>query len=127
MRILLVDDKQPILELIAPLLEQQGNVVEVAANGLDAFEKAQQQSFDLYIVDHLMPVMNGLQLSKNLLNNPHTSNTPIIFMTTQDIVEVTALTHSLSIQAIITKPIDEKSLLNAVNQVNNNNTALYSL
>jgi len=127
MYILLVDDKQAILDLIAPLLEQQGNIVEIAANGLDAYERAQQQSFDLYIIDHLMPVMNGLQLSKNLLNNPHTANTPIIFMTTQNIVEVTALTRAISFQAIIAKPIDEKSLLNAVNQVNNNNTARYSL
>jgi len=127
MYILLVDDKKPILDLIAPLLVQQGNIVETAANGLDAYEKAQQQTFDLYIIDHLMPLMNGLQLGKNLLNNPHTSKTPIIFMTTQNIIEVTALTRSLAFQAIIAKPIDEKSLLNAVNQVNNNNTARYSL
>jgi CheY-like chemotaxis protein len=101
MNILLVDDKQPILDQISPSLEQQGYNVEIATNGLDAFEKALQQPFDLYIIDHLMPVMNGLQLSKNLLNNPHTANTPIIFITTQNIVEVTALTRSLSFQAII--------------------------
>jgi CheY-like chemotaxis protein len=127
MYILLIDDKKPILDFVTPLLIASGHIVETASNGLDAFEKAQQHSFDLYIIDHLMPVMNGLQLSKNLLNNPFTANTPIIFMTTQNTAEVTALTRSLSFKAIIAKPIEEKSLLSAVNQINNNNTNLYSL
>jgi CheY-like chemotaxis protein len=127
MYILLVDDKQAVLDFIKPLLEQQGWIIEIAKNGLDAFEKAQQNSFDLYIIDHLMPVMNGLQLSKNLLNNSHTKNIPIIFMTTQNTAEVNTLTRSLSFQAIIAKPIEEKCLLNAVNQININNTSRYSL
>jgi two-component system chemotaxis response regulator CheY len=127
MYILLIDDKQPILDFITPLLIDSGHIVETASNGLDAYEKAQKQSFDLYIIDHLMPVMNGLQLSKNLLNNSYTANTPIIFMTTQNTVEVTALTRSLSFEAIIAKPIEVNCLLNAVNQLNNSNTSLYSL
>jgi CheY-like chemotaxis protein len=61
------------------------------------------------------------------LNNPFTANTPAIFMTTQNLTEVTGLTRSLSFQAIITKPIDENSLLNAVNQSNEQNTTRYSL
>jgi|TARA_B110000091_G_C13622220_1_gene393496 two-component system chemotaxis response regulator CheY len=127
MYILLIDDKQAILDIVTPLLINSGHTVETASNGLDAYEKAQQKTFDLYIIDHLMPVMNGLQLSKNLLNNPFTANTPAIFMTTQNLTEVTALTRSLSFQTIITKPIDAKSLLNAVNQTNEQNTTRYSL
>ncbi|MFB0980897.1 MAG: response regulator [Alteromonadaceae bacterium] len=127
MYILLIDDKQAILDIVTPLLINSGHTVETASNGLDAYEKAQQKTFDLYIIDHLMPVMNGLQLSKNLLNNPFTANTPAIFMTTQNLIEVTALTRSLSFQTIITKPIDAKSLLNAVNQTNEQNTTRYSL
>ena len=127
MYILLIDDKQPILDFVTPLLIESGHIVETASNGLDAYEKALQKPFDLYIIDHLMPVMNGLQLSKNLLSNPFTANTPAIFMTTQYLTEVTALTRSLSFQAIITKPIDAKSLLNAVNKTNEKNSTLYSL
>lgn len=127
MHILLVDDKQPILDLVTSLLELNGHTVETSMNGLAAYEKAQLTPFDLYIIDHLMPVMNGLQLSKNLLNNSFTANTPVIFMTTQNTDKVTALTRSLSFQAIIAKPIDQKCLLNAVNQINDKNTVLYSL
>lgn len=127
MYILLIDDKQPILDFVTPLLIESGHIVETASNGLDAFEKAQQKPFDLYIIDHLMPVMNGLQLRKNLLNNPFTAYTPAIFMTTQNLTEVSGLTRSLYFQAIMTKPIDANSLLNAVNQSNGQNTIRYSL
>jgi len=127
MHILLVDDKQPILSLVTSLLEKHGHTVVTAFNGLDAYEKAQQHGYDLYIIDHLMPVMNGLQLSKNLQNSSFTENTPIIFMTTQNITEVTSLTRSLSFETIIVKPINEKVLLNSIEQINIKNTARYSL
>ncbi|MBA6231549.1 MULTISPECIES: response regulator [unclassified Colwellia] len=127
MHILLVDDKKKVLDFIRPLLEQQGNTIDTALNGLDAFEKAQQQSFDLFIIDHLMPVMNGIQLSRNLLKKPNTANIPIIFMTTQNTTDVIALTRFFSFQAIIAKPIDENILLSAVNLINKNNTSRYSL
>jgi two-component system chemotaxis response regulator CheY len=127
MHILLVDDKKKVLDFIRPLLEQQGNTIDTALNGLDAFEKAQKQPFDLFIIDHLMPVMNGIQLSRNLLKNPNTANIPIIFMTTQNTSDVIALTRFFSFQAIIAKPIDENLLLSAVNLINKNNTSRYSL
>jgi two-component system chemotaxis response regulator CheY len=127
MHILLVDDKKKVLDFIRPLLEKQGNTIDTASNGLDAFEKAQKQPFDLFIIDHLMPVMNGIQLSRNLLKNPNTANIPIIFMTTQNTTDVIALTRFFSFQAIIAKPIDENLLLSAVNIINKNNTSRYSL
>jgi two-component system chemotaxis response regulator CheY len=127
MFILLIDDKPAVLDFVKSLLIKSGHTVETASNGLDAYEKTQKKSYDLYIIDHLMPLMNGIQLRKNLLNNPFTVNTPAIFMTTQNLAEVTSLTRSLSFQAIITKPINAKSLLNAVNQTNEINSARYSL
>ena len=50
MRILLVDDKRAILEQLTPILEINGHTVQIALNGLAAFEKAQTDLFDLYII-----------------------------------------------------------------------------
>ena len=127
MRILLVDDKRAILEQLTPILEINGHTVQIALNGLAAFEKAQTDLFDLYIIDHLMPVMNGIQLSKNLLKNPLTLNVPIIFMTTQNTSEIIRLVQKLSIHALISKPIDEKLLMGFVEQLNVENTSRYLL
>ena len=66
MHILVVDDKSAVRLALTNILEQQGHSVRTAFNGLDAFEKAHSELFDLYIIDHLMPVMNGILLSKNL-------------------------------------------------------------
>jgi len=127
MRILLVDDKKAILEQLTPILEHNGHMVELASNGLAAYEKAQSESFDLYIIDHLMPVMNGIQLSKNLMKNPLTLNVPIIFITTQNTSEILRLVQNLSFHALIAKPIDEKLLMEFVEQVNVENTTRYLL
>ena len=45
MYILLIDDKQAILDIVTPLLINSGHTVETASNGLDAYEKAQQKTF----------------------------------------------------------------------------------
>lgn len=127
MHILLVDDKKAILEQLTPILERNGHTVEIALNGLAAYEKAQSEFFDLYIIDHLMPVMNGIQLSKNLMKNSLTLNVPIIFMTTQNRSEILRLVQNLSFHALISKPIDEKLLMGFVEQLNVENTSRYLL
>ncbi|NQZ20463.1 MAG: response regulator [Colwellia sp.] len=127
MRILLVDDKKAILEQLTPILEINGHTVQIALNGLAAFEKAQTEIFDLYIIDHLMPVMNGIQLSKNLIKNPLTLNVPIIFMTTQNTSDILGSVQNLFFHALIAKPIDEKLLIGFVEQVNVENTRRYLL
>jgi len=127
MHILLVDDKRAILEQLSPLLKLNGHTVQIERNGLAAFEKAQSESFDLYIIDHLMPVMNGIQLSKNLIKNSSTLNVPIIFMTTQNMPEVINLVQNITFHAIISKPIDEKLLMGHVEQLSQENTRRYIL
>lgn len=127
MHILLVDDKKAILEQLTPILERNGHTVEIALNGLAAYEKAQSEFFDLYIIDHLMPVMNGIQLSKNLMKNSLTLNVPIIFMTTQNRSEILRLVQNLSFHALISKPIDEKLLMGFVEHLNVENTSRYLL
>ncbi len=127
MHILVVDDKQPIIKKVTELLSQCGYTYETAINGLDAFEKAQSEVFDMYIIDHLMPVMNGIQLVKNLKSKDITSDTPILFMTTQDIHSLEAYDEYSHLDAIISKPLDQELFFNALNQLLPQNTVLHSL
>jgi CheY-like chemotaxis protein len=114
MNILVVDDKQSVLDLLSNILVPVGYCVQTACNGLDAFEKAQQQNFDLFIVDHLMPVMNGVQLTKNLKQHQPTSSTPVVFMTTQGIESAKNLPEYSLFDAVIAKPINEDLLINVI-------------
>ncbi|NQZ84075.1 MAG: response regulator [Colwellia sp.] len=127
MHILIVDDKQPILDVVSAMLEKSGHTVDVASNGLNAFEKIKGTPFDLFIIDHLMPLMNGIQLSKNIRLHEDYQDKPIIFMTTQD-VKVLALSNDAKLfDEIIPKPIDETYLLSVVSQLNIENTLYQSL
>lgn len=111
MRILLVDDKQAVQDSLVSLLSQLGYEVETATNGLDAFEKAQNANFDLYIIDHLMPLMNGVQLTKNLKQTPQCKAIPILFMTTQGLDTVSKLEEFSQFSDVICKPVDSDNLI----------------
>mgnify|MGYP000187931238 CR=1 FL=1 len=127
MHILVVDDKQAVRDSLIKLLESSGYTVHSACNGLDAFEKAQKCSYDLFIIDHLMPIMNGLQLAKNLSQQAATMLTPILFMTTQGIETINKTPEAQLFNAILSKPINEENLLSQVIQLNIKNIQLHSL
>jgi two-component system chemotaxis response regulator CheY len=121
MHVLVVDDSKAIQDSLCKLLSSLGYSVETACNGLDAFEKAQKNKHDLYIVDHLMPLMNGVLLSKNLSNNEHCKDTPILFMSTKDLEEVKQLPERSLFSQILAKPIQEKELLSALEIIEESN------
>lgn len=114
MNILVVDDKRSVRDYISKLLTPLGYIVSTAVNGLDGFEKAQQNPFNLYIIDHLMPLMNGVTLSKNLKQTPFCAQTPILFMTTTDKASVENLPEADLFNHILTKPLNETELLSSV-------------
>ena len=117
MNILVVDDKQSVRNSVSQLLVSLGYTVTTAVNGLDGFEKAQQTSFCLYIIDHLMPLMDGVILSKNLKQNPLCVNTPILFMTTQNKTSVEELPEFSLFNDVISKPLNEVDLGMAVKRL----------
>ena len=127
MHILIVDDKQPVREKIATLLSKLGYTFECANNGLDALEKAQSDAFNLYIIDHLMPVMNGIKLIANLKSKQVTSQVPIIFMSTQDINTLEHVAELKLIEQVISKPIDEKLISQLLKQLLVENSLAHSL
>ncbi len=64
LKILVVDDDLLNQQLMQILLTQEGHHVEVASNGLEAFEAIKRQQFDIVFMDLRMPVMDGIQASR---------------------------------------------------------------
>ncbi len=119
MNVLVIDDKKSVREAVSKLLAALGHSVDTAVNGLDGFEKAQKTSYNLYIIDHLMPLMNGVILSKNLKNIPFCAKTPILFMTTQDLDSIKQLSEFALFSRIISKPLNETTFISAVESLTN--------
>ncbi len=117
MNILVVEDKKNVRDYVSNFLTSLGHTVRTAANGLDGFEKAQQASFSLYIIDHLMPLMNGVTLAKNLKKTLFCANTPILFMTTQNITSIKSLPEFHLFDGVISKPLNEVEFKSTVKRL----------
>ncbi len=80
-RILVVDDEPDIRNVLRILLTAHGYAVEEAANGRAAVQRVQEQSFDLIILDIMMPDMNGIDACAQLRQF---TTVPILFLTARD-------------------------------------------
>ncbi|TLU67568.1 response regulator [Thalassotalea litorea] len=116
-KILLVEDNKSVQAQLKELLEQQGHQVTTACNGLDGYNKALAETYDLCIVDHLMPLMDGPQLLKNLKGMENNSPRAVMFLSTQDPKLVNSLAETKLADACLTKPIEKEAFLNAMGKL----------
>ena len=65
--VLVVDDEEPMRELMVALLSRQGHQCITARNGNEALNKISQHKFDAVITDIVMPEMDGIALTKEIL------------------------------------------------------------
>jgi len=79
--ILVVEDEDPIRELVRGVLVDEGYAVSEAANGAAALELARREQPALVVTDLMMPVMDGAALCHALKADPRTRSVPIIVMT----------------------------------------------
>ena len=116
-RVLIVEDNAAVMAYLEQTLTKNGYTVTTAINGLDGFNKAQKQDFDLCIVDHLMPLMNGLQFVKNMQTLSTTNSPKLIFLSTQDMAVVMQHPELKLVDKVLSKPISETDLLANVSAV----------
>ena len=77
-KILVVDDEVDIAELMKDILEDEGYDVEIAHDGKTAIYKIKEESFDLILLDIMMPDISGTEVCANIRNE---TSAPIIFVT----------------------------------------------
>ena len=82
-RVLVVDDSITQRMFYRSVLEAAGFVVEEAANGMEGYEKALAQTFDLLIVDINMPKMDGYSMMRMIRDDPAVRMTPAVMISTE--------------------------------------------
>jgi two-component system response regulator MprA len=82
MRILVVEDDPKMAELIRRGLAGQGHTVEIAMDGIEGLEKAQNSSLDAIVLDVMLPGVDGLHFASRLRSSGN--RTPILMLTARD-------------------------------------------
>ena len=110
-RILLVDDEQPIQTLLSFPLQRDGYEVVQASDGREALARFAEQTFDLVVLDVMLPKMDGLEVCRRLRAR---SSVPIIMLTakSEEIDKVLGL--ELGADDYITKPFSMREFRSRV-------------
>ncbi len=110
-KILVIDDEEGILELIAYNFKKEGYRVVTADSGERGLKAAREGGFDLIILDLMLPGIDGLDVCKILKSEDKTAHIPIIMLTArgEDIDMVTGL--DLGADDYIPKPFSPRVLL----------------
>jgi DNA-binding response OmpR family regulator len=80
-RILVADNDEDILTLVAFRLQRQGYEVLVARDGAEALERAREELPDLCVLDVMMPKLTGYDVTRALRADPRTQDVPVILLT----------------------------------------------
>ncbi len=112
--ILVVEDDQEIQELIKQFLMTQQYKVIVASDGLEGMKHFNKQSFDLILLDVMMPNLNGFEVAKMIRSQ---SNIPIIMLTALEEEQDQMKGFDLGIDDYITKPFSFHVLMRRVEAV----------
>ena len=120
-RVLLVEDIELNREIAEMILTEAGFVVESAPDGTDAvamMEKAEENYYDVILMDIQMPVMNGYEATRIIRNMPRNDvkDLPIIAMTANALEEDKEAALKNGMNAHIAKPIDMDVFISVLEQ-----------
>ena len=108
--VLVIDDNTDIRQYERTLLQDEYVVLE-AADGKEGLAVDLKEVPDLVICDVMMPVMDGLEFTKQLKTNTATSHIPVIMLTAKNLEEHRAEGYEHGADSYITKPFHSKVLL----------------
>jgi two-component system, OmpR family, alkaline phosphatase synthesis response regulator PhoP len=116
-KILIVDDEEDILELLKYNLSREGYKVSCAASGEETLRAVRSGIPDLIVLDLMLPGIDGLDVARQLKNDPKTRDVPIVMLTAkgEEADIVTGL--ELGADDYITKPFSPRVLLARVRAV----------
>jgi two-component system, chemotaxis family, response regulator PixH len=112
--ILIVDDLQSQLDLMAKYLADAGYSIISVNNGKEAISQSIASKPDLIVTDWMMPEIGGLDICRKLSKNPETEHIPIVACTVKDRDVDRMWAIKQGIKAYVTKPFTQDELVNTV-------------
>ena len=117
-KILVIEDEEPIRELLKLTLESAGySSIYMAANGEDGLRLAQARLPDLILLDLMLPEIDGLEVCRRLKREPETATIPVVMLTAKGEESDIVAGLELGADDYITKPFSPKVLVARIRAV----------
>lgn len=109
--VLIADDKQENIELIAATLSSMGYNITKANNGVEALEKIRSLHPDIALINVIMPELNGIEVCKSIKSDDRYASIPVIIITALDDSDSKMKALSVGADEFLTKPVDRYELI----------------
>lgn len=114
-RVLIVDDHKDNREILYHHLLFEGHAVETAANGQEALALLEKSSFDLILLDIMMPIMNGYEVLQRLKDHPTQRHIPVVVISANDDMNSVVRCIELGAEDYLSKPFNSVLLRARIN------------
>jgi sigma-B regulation protein RsbU (phosphoserine phosphatase) len=109
--ILIVDDLPGNIHVLGNILQEEGYTISFATNGKQALQMVLSDSYELILLDVMMPEMDGFEVARRLKEMPEREGVPIIFLTAKTEGEDIVKGFELGAVDYVTKPFNPAELL----------------
>lgn len=116
-RVLVVEDSLSTRVMIRDWLKDNGFVVKVACDGLEAIKVLKAYSPDIVLLDIVMPQMNGYELCRHLKSEPKTKNVPVVMCSSKREEFDRYWAMKQGADAYIAKPFPASELITTMQQL----------
>lgn len=110
-RALLVEDDNHVCELVRIVLRSEDFTVDFAHDGQSGIKMAQEQTYDLIILDLMLPGISGWDICRELRQSPSTRSTPIIMLTAKGEEQDKVLGLEVGADDYMAKPFSPREFL----------------
>jgi len=111
---MLVENDTVLSKAIQEYLIDQGFNVDIAINGLEAFQLANKYKFDLIISDIIMPVIDGYELLEKLQTIEKLAKIPVVFLTAKGMTKDRIKGYNMGCCGYLSKPFDPEELVSLI-------------
>jgi len=124
-RILVVDDEPDVRNFLSAVLEDAGFIVDTAVDGIDAFQKLEENPPDLMTLDMVMPKLSGVKVIRRMRKEEKWAELPVIVITAhahdemggEDIKGFNAMASGLRPRITMDKPISPEKLVKVISEI----------
>ena len=113
-RILVVEDEESLLKLESILLGSRGYLVTGVKDGLAALKALNENSYDLVLLDIMMPGIDGFEVCRRIRENPQTREIPVVMLTAKKSAVDQARGLEVGADAYLTKPFKSIKIMDMI-------------